>query len=252
VSRSGPLGDWAIVLFVVGWVLAIVFLVGSMSTKEGTTATATSEPPALPSGPAPELPTEITVGSELDPQTGLVVSPQQDLDRSAQLSFSLWLGEPVGVPAVRLSFAQLTADGFVPIAASREVGTEPVAEVVSGSMPAAEIMDTFGAGTYALILTRGEDDRLGTGAVQLGTTAPERVDSFPAWRPITIPAGERSGHRFDPSGEILDTRTASSETDVEGNSNHRAVWDGVPYLYVTDGDWAGYWLAEPGDIHLAQ
>jgi thermitase len=80
-------------------------------------------------------------------------------------------------------------------------------------------------------------------------TTPQLLPGRPLLVPeddVTLLAGNRFGYRFDTYGAMIRGRSAKLGTDEAVHASKRTTIPGRPghFLYVTDGDLAGYWVPE--------
>jgi spore germination protein YaaH len=76
----------------------------------------------------------------------------------------------------------------------------------------------------------------------------ERVGFSPTTR-LWFGAGSHTGYRFTGSGAPAATRTASLAGPSGANTSARAIINGRPHWYVTNGIWAGWWMPESARVH---
>ena len=65
------------------------------------------------------------------------------------------------------------------------------------------------------------------------------------WNPtrtITFGAGRYLGYTFDSDWDLATTRRGSLTTTTQAKASRRAIIDGRPYVRMTSGSWAGYWM----------
>ena len=61
---------------------------------------------------------------------------------------------------------------------------------------------------------------------------------------LTITSGAHSAYRFSSTGTVTATRTATLAATSGANVSARAIINGQPYWYVTNGIWANWWMPE--------
>lgn len=66
---------------------------------------------------------------------------------------------------------------------------------------------------------------------------------------IVVRAGQHIGYRFDSAGRVTGTRSYRLGSTSGANVDGRAIINGLPYLSVINGVWAGYWLPESAAVH---
>ena len=59
---------------------------------------------------------------------------------------------------------------------------------------------------------------------------------------ITFPAGRYLGYRFEPDWSLASTRRSTTTVTTTGPASRRAVINGRPYVLMSGGAWAGYWI----------
>lgn len=64
-------------------------------------------------------------------------------------------------------------------------------------------------------------------------------------------SGSHTGYRFDRGGRVIGTLTATLSRASGANVSVRAIINGRPYWWVTNGMWAGHWLPESARAHRA-
>jgi hypothetical protein len=68
--------------------------------------------------------------------------------------------------------------------------------------------------------------------------------AFSPVRTVAFAAGSYVGYRFDAVGRVTATKTATLSRSSAASTDRRAIINGSPYLYIINGIWAGYWIAE--------
>jgi hypothetical protein len=80
------------------------------------------------------------------------------------------------------------------------------------------------------------------GISALTTYSPARLVGFAA--------GTYTGYRFDSSGHVIASKSATLASSSSASADQRAIINGRPYLGIINGVWAGYWLAESASVFL--
>jgi spore germination protein YaaH len=75
--------------------------------------------------------------------------------------------------------------------------------------------------------------------------------SFPTSTRLAFAAGTHTGYRFDASGAMTGTRTATLSAASGANVSLRAIINGHPHWWVNNGIWAGWWMPESARAHRA-
>ena len=73
---------------------------------------------------------------------------------------------------------------------------------------------------------------------------PGRVGEV-VWNPtrtITFGAGRYLGYTFDGAADLATTKRGSSNVAFTAKASRRAIIDGRPYVLMSSGSWAGYWM----------
>ena len=73
--------------------------------------------------------------------------------------------------------------------------------------------------------------------------------SAPATTKLSFVAGSHIGYRYDRSGNVIATLTANLSRPSGAAASVRAVINGRPHWWVTNGMWAGHWLPESARAH---
>ena len=69
-------------------------------------------------------------------------------------------------------------------------------------------------------------------------------------RTISFRAGTHTGYRFDSAGRVTASKTVSLSRGSSAAATARAIINGRAHLYVANGTWAGYWIAESPSAYL--
>ncbi|HEX6128236.1 MAG TPA: glycosyl hydrolase family 18 protein [Candidatus Limnocylindria bacterium] len=82
---------------------------------------------------------------------------------------------------------------------------------------------------------------------------PGRIERirFPATPRITFAAGTYTGYRYDSSGNVTASVTATLSRASGAHASAWAVINGRPHFLVADGIWAGKWVRETAGIKVA-
>jgi len=75
--------------------------------------------------------------------------------------------------------------------------------------------------------------------------------SLPGTTRATFAPGAHTGYTFSNGGSVTGTRQATLWDWSSANTNARAIINGSPYLAITNGIWAGYWVPESGSAYVA-
>lgn len=78
------------------------------------------------------------------------------------------------------------------------------------------------------------------------------VEEFATARPVTFPAGTKTGYRFYPSGQVKSSKalTLAGPTVVWATKRSSIPAQLGRWYYVTVGAWEGYWLLETAGVTL--
>ena len=227
------------------WLAGVGYAFSSVSFgDEEVAATASPEPTPV------ALPTSVAVGRELDPSTGLVAEPVFRFEAGSTVAMSVWLGRPIGTDTVIGSLGRLEDDGFHE-GGPFEVPVDKEALHIAALFSADQLMERLGPGTYLLKLELPSGDRIGYGELQLGTDVPEAVEVFVQWQAATIRAGDHTGYRFGPDGEVVEEMQASLDAEANHPAMFRATFGGREYLLMKSGPFENYYLPEPQSVSLA-
>ncbi|MEO8247549.1 MAG: S8 family serine peptidase, partial [Chloroflexota bacterium] len=74
--------------------------------------------------------------------------------------------------------------------------------------------------------------------------------SYDPGRRFVVSAGTHTGRRFAEDGTVVDSRTRTISATSGASASRRATINGLPYLRVVDGVWAGTWLPESSTVRL--
>ena len=74
---------------------------------------------------------------------------------------------------------------------------------------------------------------------------------FSSPRPVSFAAGAHTGFAFSTSGGVTGTRTYTLARPSSAAASARAVINGVGYVLITNGVWAGYWLPQSSRVVLS-
>jgi hypothetical protein len=77
----------------------------------------------------------------------------------------------------------------------------------------------------------------------------ERI-GFPDTTPVVMRAGTHTGFRYAADGDVLSRVTATIGHARGVTARSWAVINGIPHFRITDGPWAGTWVAESNDVRL--
>jgi glucose/arabinose dehydrogenase len=103
---------------------------------------------------------------------------------------------------------------------------------------------TAGGHHVSLTITDGRGGTL-SGAFELSV-----MDAiFPA-RTVSFSAGTYVGYHFSSSGAVTGSKSASLGGASSASADRRRLWGGRPYLRITNGIWAGYWVEESSSVRL--
>ena len=74
--------------------------------------------------------------------------------------------------------------------------------------------------------------------------------SLPGTTRATFAPGAHTGYKFSSGGSVTGTRQATLGDWSGANANIRAIINGSPYLAITNGIWAGYWVPESSAVYI--
>ncbi len=247
-SRAGYAVAVMFILAVIGaWWAFGNFETASQAAAES--AAAASSPTAVPT-PA-ELPQELAVG------TAVAVSDQVEeaqfhFERGDTVAFSAWLGQPADVEEVQVALLRLDPSGFAPTGDAQPFPVDPNALAINGTMPASAVLDGAGPGTYLLDVKFPTGDQIGYAAFQVEVSEPESVDYFVGGaQQVLIAAGSHTGVQLDADGNVTQQKEAPLGHGSSAPSTFRAVFGGQPYLFISEGLWAGFFLPESETVSRA-
>jgi len=83
--------------------------------------------------------------------------------------------------------------------------------------------------------------------LSLGPAPPwPTLEAWDTARPVTVPAGTRTGYRFNSHGGVIASKTFTLQSASTMWATQRGTIPGQPgrWFYVTDGVWRGYWVQE--------
>lgn len=247
MDGGGRSTGFAIPVVLLLWVTGVAFAFGNIDDEDAdAAASATPEPTPV------VLPTVVQIGTAIDPDTGLVTDETTQFGAETTIAFSVWLGSPYGADTLLVSVARLEPDGFRVVGRTEELLADADSLLLAGQIRAELLMDTLGPGTYLLDLKRPPSDRIGYGVVQLETEIPGAIELFfeEGWLAVEIRAGQHTGYRFGPDGEIVAELVESIEQDAVVWSGHRATFAGRNYLFVLEAPWENYYLEESESVAL--
>jgi hypothetical protein len=69
-------------------------------------------------------------------------------------------------------------------------------------------------------------------------------------RLVGFAAGTYTGYRFDGTGHVTASKTATLASSSGASADKRAIINGRAYLGIVNGIWAGYWVAESSSVFL--
>jgi hypothetical protein len=75
--------------------------------------------------------------------------------------------------------------------------------------------------------------------------------ALPSTTRVAFAPGTFTGYRFATTGSVTAWHTATLTKSSGANTNARAIINGSPYLAITNGIWAGYWIPESSLAHVA-
>jgi hypothetical protein len=75
--------------------------------------------------------------------------------------------------------------------------------------------------------------------------------TYPSSTRALFRAGTHTGYRFDASGNVTATRRGTLAWKSGANINGRRIINGIPYLSVVNGMWAGYLVPESSEAYRA-
>ena len=74
--------------------------------------------------------------------------------------------------------------------------------------------------------------------------------TFSPARLVGFAAGTYSGYKFDASGHVIASKSATLLSSSGASADRRAIINGRAYLDIVNGIWAGYWVAESTSVYL--
>ncbi len=200
----------------------------------------------LPAGISLDTTTGLISGTPTSSSAGIYDVKATALDGrggTATATFTLSVHDAVIAPARRVRFRAGTYSGYLrdpdgtltsPRTAtlSRESGASAAERRLVFGAPYLRIVDGIWAGRWV---------RESRGAGLIGFTA---QTEFSHLRRVTFAAGTYTGYQFSGGGATVGTRTASVHEGSGASADERAVINGMPYLHVVNGVWAGYWVPD--------
>ena len=78
----------------------------------------------------------------------------------------------------------------------------------------------------------------------------ERGRRFASSRTVRFDAGKVTAVRFDGDGRVAVRRSATMSEPTKARASHRAIVRGRPFLYITSGGWAGFYVRDTSTVHL--
>lgn len=76
------------------------------------------------------------------------------------------------------------------------------------------------------------------------------MTTFSPARLVGFAAGTYTGYRFDSTGHVTASKTATLPSSSGASADKRAIINGRAYLGIVNGIWAGYWVAESSSVFL--
>jgi hypothetical protein len=76
-------------------------------------------------------------------------------------------------------------------------------------------------------------------------------EDFTIPRSVTFATGAHTGLAFNASGGVTGTRTYTLARPSSAAATARAVINGVRYVLISNGVWAGYWVPESSRVVLS-
>ena len=143
---------------IAGWVAALGLVIGIAVGVRLVGGTGDGVPRAdAPSADATAVP-QITFGTALDPTTGLVATPARTSSFGAEETFAYSTADVAPQPTLFVEVERLTPDG-AEVVQGRAPQTLPAgAAATAFAVPAAVLLDAFGAGEYRMRIYRAATD----------------------------------------------------------------------------------------------
>ncbi len=74
--------------------------------------------------------------------------------------------------------------------------------------------------------------------------------TFATPKTVTLAAGRYLAYRFDDQWRLTETRSRTVTATVTGSTDRRAMIDGRPYVLMSSGGWADWWMPVPRPLGL--
>ena len=76
------------------------------------------------------------------------------------------------------------------------------------------------------------------------------MTTFSPAKLVGFAAGTYTGYKFDSSGRVIGSKSATLVSSSGASADKRAIINGRAYLGIVNGIWAGYWVAESASVYL--